>query len=297
MDLPYLISRYKIPIIAGILLIFFAGVLYFWTSKNVYFQDGQLKTGQVIARVKGVAITEEDFVKFDKIYNAVVRYQQKNGPKVKVPSREETIEAIKEATVISIEAENKSISVSEKEIKSRLKSFNPAVYGLSSKEFTELIKMQILRQKLTDVLVGWREFGFVAIRFDLMARNIDLSALKPKAQNILEKKKTVFNRGRSAASIAKEIRRDSSFIAVFSTSKLAVSPVQFKEPPKKGLGKIEGKTFAKSNQSLDKYVLNLTAPTVKVWCPDAACYLIKVTAGNEGIYPSLQEWLDKELGK
>ena len=49
MDLPYLISRYKIPIIAGILLIFFAGLLYFWASKNVYFQDGQLKTGRVIA--------------------------------------------------------------------------------------------------------------------------------------------------------------------------------------------------------------------------------------------------------
>jgi len=178
-----------------------------------------------------------------------------------------------------------------------MKSYKFTNYGLTQDEARDLIEMQILRQKLTDTLVGWREFGFVTIRFDLMARNIDLSALKPKARNILEKKKAAFDRGKSAASIAKEIRRDPSFIAVFSTSKLAVSPVQFKEPPKKGSGKPGGKTFAKSNQSLDTYVLNLSAPSTKVWCTDAACYLIKVTAGNEGKYKSLQEWLDKELEK
>ena len=296
MDLPYVVSRYKIPIIAGILLIIFVGLAYFWASKNVYFQDRELKTGRVIARVKGIAITEEDLVKFDKIYNADARHQQRFDKKIKLATREKTIDALKETVLIEQEAKKEDIAVSAQESAAQMKSFNFAIYGLNQDEAKDLVEMQILRQKLTDTLVGWREFGFVAIRFDLMARNIDLSALKPKAQNILEKKKPAFNRGASAASIAKEIRRDPSFIAVFSTSKLTVSPVQFKEPPKKGPGKTEGKTFAKSNQSLDNYVLNLTAPSLKVWCTDAACYLIKVAAGNEGKYKSLQAWLDKELG-
>ena len=247
--------------------------------------------------MKGVAITEEDLVKFDKIYNADARHQQKFDKKVKLATREKTIDALKEAVLIEQEAKERGVAVSAQESAKQMKSYKFTIYGLNQDEAKDLVGMQILRQKLTAVLVGWREFGFVAIRFDLMPRNIDLSTLKPKAQNILEKKKAAFSRGKSAASIAKEIQGDPSFIADFSTSQLTVSPVQFKEPPKKGTSKTEDKTFAKGDLSLDKYVLNLSAPTIKVWCTDAACYLIKVTAGNEGTYPSLQEWLDRELGK
>ena len=284
-------------IIASIFFVLLVIIAAYFIPKYIYIQDGGLKVGKAVAWVKGQAITEERLASFDKIYNAQARHQQKFDKKVKLATREKTIDALKEAVLIELEAKERGVAVSAQESAKQMKSYKFTIYGLNQDEAKDLVGMQILRQKLTAVLVGWREFGFVAIRFDLMPRNIDLSTLKPKAQNILEKKKAAFSRGKSAASIAKEIQGDPSFIADFSTSQLTVSPVQFKEPPKKGTSKTEDKTFAKGDLSLDKYVLNLSAPTIKVWCTDAACYLIKVTAGNEGTYPSLQEWLDRELGK
>lgn len=295
--LPSLNSKYLVISLISLVVVIVVSILaVYFIPKFLYVGQDGLKIGNVVDRVKGQAITEEQLAKFDKIYNAQARYQQKFDKKIKVAGREEVLTALKEAVLIEQETKKRGISVSTQESAEQIKSFDFALYDLNKDQAKDLVEMQILRQKLTNVLVGWREFGFVAIRFDLMAQNIDLSVLKPKAQTTLEKKKNAFNQEKSAASIAKEIREDPSFITDFSTKKLAVSPVQSKEPPKSKKEKSEGKTVAKGTQSLDKYVLNLTAPTIKVWCTDAACYLIKVTAGNEGKYKSLQEWLDKELG-
>lgn len=282
--------------VISIIVVVLAIIAAYFIPQFFYTSDDGLQIGKVIARVRGQAISEKQLASFDKIYNADARHQQKFDQKIQVPSREETIAALKEAVLIEIEATERKITVSDEDMAQRMKGYDFDLYGLNQNQARDLVKMQILRQKIIDVLVGWREFGFITIRFDLMPRNIDLSVFKPKAKTILAEKKTAFNKGKSAAAIAKEIRRDPSFIADFSTSQLRVSPVQFKEPPKKGASKTEDKTFAKADQSLDNHVLDLTAPSVEVWCTDAACYLIKVTAGNEGKYKSLQEWLDKELG-
>ncbi len=295
--LPSVFNKYKIPItIIAIFLLVLGVAAYFWASKNVYFRDGQIKTGNVIARVKGVAITDEDLVKFDKIYNALVKYQKQLDPKVEVPSREETLQALKEKIVIDIEAKSKKLVVSAEEIKNRNKSFNPAIYGLNEQEAEELAKLNITREKVQQALLTWKEAEFISLRFDVLPEThapLTLDQWKGKAKEFFEIVKERFSKGEEVIELGKVLATNSEVLKYFPAN-----AVQVKKMPEDKMQRQLNQITPQSNFPVEKHILKLKVGTnSEVWCSDTndACYMIRVLAGNDGYEGTFKEWLKEQL--
>lgn len=295
--LPTVVSKYKIPLVVGVILLLVLGVaFYFWSSKNVYLRDGQVKTGNVIAWVKGIAITEEDLAKFDKINNALVRYQNTLDSKVKLPTKEETLQALKEKTVIDVEAKNRKISVSDKEVKDRTKPFNAAIYGLNKEEAEELSKINITREKVQKVLTTWKEAEFISLRFDVLPEDhapLTLEQWKEKAKEFFEIVKERFSEGEDVSELGKALATDAKVAEYFPAN-----AVQVKKLPTDSTQRQLNQITPQSNFPVEKHTLKLKVATkADVWCSDSndACYLIRVLAGNDGYSGTFEEWLKEQL--
>ena len=270
------------------------GIVLFFVQQG---KESETPSSPVIATVQGRKITEQNLSDYDRVYNAALRYQQSQDSSISLASRDETLQSLIEATLIELETGRRGIIVSENEIKARM---DPNLggfvlqYGWTEEDYKTKIRLDLLREKLEDVLTTWREAEFVAIRFDVFPEehpNFTLEEFQAKATVFLESVRTDFSAGKSVKDIAGTLESRGDVRAVFPQN-----AIQYRAVPADSIqARLQRVVPGPELLSGDKHISEIGINSIdEIWCAQDACYLIRITAGNDGEYPTLKDWLNAQ---
>lgn len=277
----------SIVVVLGLILL---GIIYL----------NQVVNGDVVAQVGAKTLTKEDLAQHDRIYNGVLRFQQKSDKTVVLHSSKEVLDDLIRVTKMDNEAAKRKISPKPADIEAekenqatkaggiiQLKA-KVAAYGWSDTDLDRNIHIQLVKRNLEAVLIAWREAEFIALRWDVLKdKNPDLNLYKSKAKEFLKAKEARFASGEEIVTLANLCREDKEILNYFPRH--AIGAQQLSNDAK--LRSYQRTTADKTNV-LDKKILTMKVPTKsEIWCDDAACYLIRIVGGNSGTYESLDEWV------
>jgi hypothetical protein len=288
-------------ILSLIILVIVVG-LFFFFKNFTYYKNNQIHFGKPLLVVNGVALDEEDYKIYERILNGPKRYQQQYDKTIKLFTREEVLSELTKVTKMEVGAKKLNIYPTKEEIgqkkdllvkieggKEKMAAKNKT-FGWSESDFDRFAQVELVKNKLEDTVVLWREMEYVSLRFDILPiKDPPLSFYQPKAREFLSSKLEKFKNKISTKQIADELRNDPAVKAVFYNA------IGFVEAQKDPVLRRLQRVTAEKNLELDKHVLGLRLGTKDdLWCTASACYLTRILAGNNGTYKSLEDWVAKQ---
>lgn len=280
-------SPKKLLFLIILMILIALGIGYFFYSKK---SPGS----EVIAEVQGQKLTKQDLADFDRIYSAVNNYQRSATDSANLRSNKEPLDALIEQKIIEIEAKKKGINVSQEEINARKKPAGSQIlslYNWTEADYEKSLKNQILREKVEDVVTTWREAEFVSIRFDVLeTRTPDMNDLTHKAEKYLFEIRADFKNGRSVKDLAERLKNNQEVLKDFPINAIQHTIVPPDEQSKRLTRTTYNYPFA-----AELKILELKVPTTdEFWCAGDACYLIRISAGNDGSYKTLNDFFEDQ---
>ncbi len=298
-------------------------ILLLWLAWNyVSFQDGSISLEKVLTRVEGEAITQTDLDNHDLLLNGPLLHQKSFSEDAVILSSDEVLQDLKRVTRMRVEADRLGVAPTEEEIQARKDSLIKAavgeenikhqisLYGWNLNDWSRNVEIEILTEKVTDAVTFWREAEFVAMRFDVLVHSEqNLERLTPIAKKHLEGIEAKFAAGGSTKKLAESLQKDKKVLTDFTANSIQYTTLssdsaerasqRIRKNSDSGTPEViesEGgllPTVVPTREPLavDKHILEMKVPTkAEIWCDGPACYLIRVAAGSDGKYASLDDW-------
>lgn len=256
--------KFIFPII--LITIFLVGVV-FWRSQS---------------SPKAREVNEQTISQNQRFLNGPAHFRAQTNSEFKAIDQNEARANLERQIRIETEAAKLGIKVTDQEISAKKQALVAASsqetidqqlqgYGWTDQDWTELIKGQLLQEKLTNRLTTYREIQYVTVSWPE-------AGSEAEARTYLE----TVNKGSQDQIVAIAISKDAGALRR-----------EFGPPP--GADQSLVRIRAEDISEVGKTALTLKKDQSKISCGDKSCTLVKVYAANDGQYQSMEDFLGGDL--